>query len=89
MILIIIITCLILYKSGLIARLLDSFRLEAEPVTATTAAEAPPQKGITDRKQLEMQARYILTCQGYDHPETVAYMGDELLIHIIRDYLDI
>lgn len=86
MMLIIIITCLILYKSGLIARLLDSFRLEAEPATVTTAAEAPPQKEITDREQLEIQARYILTYQGYDHPETVEYMGDTMLLQIINNY---
>lgn len=86
MILIIFITCLILYKSGLIARLLDSFRLEAEPATATTAAEALPQKEITDREKLERQAHYILTAQDYEYPETVAYMSETMLIQIINNY---
>lgn len=85
MILIILITCLVLYKSGLIARLLDSFRLEAEPATVTTA-EAPPQNEITDREKLEKQAHYILTAQGYDYPETVQYMSETMLIQIINQF---
>jgi hypothetical protein len=84
MIIVIIITCLILYKSGLIVRLLDTFRLE--PETLTAPEPTPPQKEITDREQLEIQARYILTYQGYDHPETVEYMGDTMLMQIINNY---
>ena len=41
------------------------------------------------RMQLENDAYYILTKQNYEYPETVAYMGDQMLQNIIRNYLNL
>lgn len=48
----------------------------------------PYEQHQRDRKQWEADARYILECQG-KNPDLVESMGDEMLIHIIRTYLDI
>lgn len=53
--------------------------------TCRTPAQAPPE----NRDKWEAEARYILAKQGLINPDTVKYMGDEMLIHIIRNYLDI
>lgn len=78
--------CIVLKKSGAVAAFLD--RLKTEPEPEQTAA-GPDE--LTDheknRLQWENDAYYILTLQGYKHPETVKYMGDEMLIAIIREYL--
>lgn len=85
MILLIILTCFILYKVGAVGWFLNRCRLEPEPIRTT--ATAPPQKEtITDREQLEIQARYILTMQQYEYPETTAYMSDTMLLQIINNY---
>lgn len=90
-ILIITALCIILKKSGAVGAFLD--RLETEPTAArknTEPTAAGPDE-LTDheknRLQWENDARYILTLQGYKNPDTVKYMGDEMLIAIIREYL--
>ena len=84
MILLIILTCFILYKVGAVGWFLNRCRLEPEPIRAT--ATAPPQEEPTEREKLERQAHYILTAQDYEYPETVAYMSDTMLIQIINKY---
>lgn len=95
---IIIFLCWLLYKAGAASLLLDCFRLPEEATTAQETHPAPVtgppelspyQQHLKDRQQWENDARYILTKQGYKNPDTVQYMGDEMLIKIIRDYLDI
>ena len=87
-ILIIVAVCYTLYKSGAAAWFLNKFRLEPDhiPKTATAPLQAPQKKTITDREQLEIQARYILTMQHYEYPETTAYMSDTMLLQIINNY---
>lgn len=77
----VIIGLIILYKSGALAKFLKSCKMEDTP-------PAPP-KVITDRDRLETDAQYILSKQGTAKPEVVHTMSDEMLIHIIREYLDI
>lgn len=85
--------CIILKKSGAVAAFLDRLKTEPEQTAARKNTEptaaAPDQltDHERDRLQWENDAYYILTLQGYKHPETVRYMGDEMLISIIRDYL--
>lgn len=81
----VIIGLIILYKSGALAKFLKSCKLE-EPTTETTPA---PPEAITDRDRLETDASYILSKQGITTPDTVRTMSDEMLKHIIREYLDI
>ena len=86
-ILIILAACYSLYKSGAVGWFLNKIRITTEPAPITAP---PPQENqketITDREQLEIQAHYILTMQGYSHPETTAYMSDTMLIQIINNY---
>ena len=82
----IIILCYFLYKSGAVKNLLNLF-LVAE-ATQPRRQPGPEPEPITEREKLEKQAHYILTLQGYTYPETVKYMGDDMLINIIREYLD-
>lgn len=81
----IIIICFILYKSGAVGGFLKSCKVDEESQTPTPAAVEPKE----GREKWENEARYILTMQGRVNPDTVKYMGDEMLIHIIREYLDI
>jgi hypothetical protein len=84
-VLLLIIACFALYRSGALAKFLKSCKLEE---TATETTPAPPEV-ITDRDRLETDASYILSKQGITTPDTVRTMSDEMLIHIIREYLDI
>lgn len=76
--------CIILKKSGAVAAFLDRLKTEPEPTAAGPDELTDHEK---DRLQWENDARYILTLQGYKNPDTVKYMGDEMLIAIIREYL--
>ena len=81
----------ILYKAGYITKLLNALRLDEVPLPQ----EAPErivfksQEIDEGREKWEAEAYYILTKQGYEYPETVKYMGDQMLKNIIREYLDI
>ena len=85
MILVIIIICFILHRSGAVAALLDRCRLEPATVTTAETIQAP-QEEPTEREKLERQAHYILTAQDYEYPETVQYMSETMLIQIINNY---
>ena len=81
----VIIGLIILYKSGAVGYFLNACKLEE---TTTETTPAPPEV-ITDRDRLETDAQYILSKQGTATPEVVRTMSDEMLKHIIREYLDI
>lgn len=86
-ILIIVTVCYTLYKSGVAAWFLNKIRITTEPAPPTAPPPQEKQKeSITDREQLEIQARYILTMQEYEYPETTAYMSDTMLLQIINNY---
>lgn len=80
-IIIITLTCFILYKSGTVRRFLNKCKMSGQP----EPYREPPE----NREKWEKEAYYILAKQGLVNPETVKYMGDEMLIHIVRDYLEI
>lgn len=80
----VIIGLIILYKSGALAKFLKSCKMEDTPPAPAAVPEV-----ITDRDRLETDAQYILSKQGTAKPEVVHTMSDEMLIHIIREYLDI
>lgn len=80
-ILLVILTCFILYKSGAVRWFLSKLETSGHP----EPYREPPE----NREKWEKEAYYILAKQGLVNPETVKYMGDEMLIHIVRDYLDI
>lgn len=82
--LLVILTCFILYKSGAVGGFLKSCKVQEEPTPEPAPVE--PEEG---RQKWENEARYILTIQGRTNPDTVKYMGDEMLKRIVRDYLDI
>lgn len=82
---IIIITCLLLHRSGVINRFLIACKMSTDPEKIPETPPAEPEEG---RKKWETEAAYILKRQGMD-PDTVQYMGDEMLMNIIREYLDI
>lgn len=86
-ILIIIIACFILHKSGVFSKFLNSLRVDSEPLQEPEPE--PLQEPPENREKWENEARYILTIQGRTNPDTVKYMGDEMLKRIVRDYLDI
>lgn len=85
MLLVIILTSIILYKSGAARFFLNKCKLETEPAQMITP-EPPPAVEISDREKLEKQAHYILTAQKYEYPETVQYMSETMLIQIINNY---
>lgn len=82
---IVIITCLLLHRSGVINKFLTACKVGADPEPIT---ETPPTQPEEGRKKWETEAAYILKRQGLN-PDTVQYMGDEMLMNIIREYLDI
>ena len=82
---IVILTCLLLHRSGVLNKFLTACKVSADPEPIPETPQKPP----NTRRQLEADASYILTKQGYKTPETVAYMGDEMLTNIIREYLGI
>lgn len=86
-ILFIIILCFILYKSGTVSRFLAA--LQTEPDTPPEPIPEPHPEPPNNRATWENEAYYILAIQGRVNPETVRYMGDEMLKRIVRDYLDI
>ena len=95
MILIIIITCFIMYKTGFCGWLLDRFIIPEYDIE-TTPAPAPVlisqenapviDKNITDREKLEKQAAVVVAAMGED-ARTVKYMSDGLLQALINDYI--
>lgn len=95
MILIIIITCLIMYKTGFCGWFLDRFIIP-EYDTETTPAPAPVlisqekkpfiDENITEREKLEKQAAVVVAAMGEDS-RTVKYMSDGLLKALINDYI--
>ena len=78
---IVIITCLLLHRSGVMNKFLTACKVSADP---EPIPETPPDSRTT----WETDARYILAKQG-QNPDTVAYMSDAMLTNIIREYLDI
>lgn len=91
---IIFITSFILYKCGAVRVILDKFRLadnEGNEVQATLDKQVLLNRQLENceetRASLERRARGILELQK-KNPDTVNYMGDELLIHLIREYKD-
>ena len=73
----------LVYKAGGFKWILKKFK---------TGSDNPPERykePPEDRRKWENEARYILTKQGQINPDTVHYMGDEMLKNIIREYLDI
>lgn len=95
MILIIIITCFIIYKYGFCGWLLDRFIIPGYE-NETTPAPAPVlisqenapvmDENITDREKLEKQAAVVVAAMGED-ARTVKYMSDGLLQALINDYI--
>lgn len=81
---ILIIACIVLYKTGAAARFLNGCKLDEDPRQAAPPEETPK---LSEREQLEIDAGYIITIQGKTDPATVKYMSDELLQAITRDYL--
>lgn len=75
----------LLYITGAARRVLNACKLSSDPEPTHETPPAPPKEG---RKKWETEAAYILKRQGMD-PDTVQYMGDEMLTNIIREYLDI
>ena len=69
-----------LYKLGFFAHLLRACRMDGAPQPQRAASQA------TGRAKLEAEAAYILEERG-KNPRTVASMGDEMLLAIIREYL--
>lgn len=87
MLIIIILTSIILYKTGAARLFLNKCKLETEPAQMITPAPPPPPvPDISEREKLEKQAHYILTSQKYEYPETVQYMSETMLIQIINNY---
>lgn len=85
MLVMIILTSYILYKTGAARWFLNRCKLEPEPVPATVYTPEPVPE-INEREKLEKQAHYILTSQSYEYPETVQYMSDTMLLQIINNY---
>jgi len=83
---IIIITCLLLHRTGVFNKFLTACKVSADPEKIPETPPAEPEEG---RQKWENEARYVLTIQGRTNPDTVKYMGDEMLKRIVRDYLDI
>ena len=81
---IIVITCLLLHRSGVMNKFLTACKVSTDP----EPTETPPAEPEEGRQKWETEAAYILKRQGMN-PDTVQYMGDEMLINIIREYLDI
>lgn len=75
----------IVYKAGGIRSLLKFFHFGGIPAPPPETIQEPPET----REKWEAEARYILTKQGQINPDTVKYMGDEMLKNIVREYLDI
>ncbi len=93
-IIMIIITSFILYKCGVIRLLLDRFRIadnEGIELQATLDKQVLLNKQLENceetRESLERRARVIVAMQGHN-PDTVIYMGDDLLTHLVREYKD-
>lgn len=74
----------LVYKRGGVRWILKKFRT-GEPIPPPETYKEPPE----NRQKWETEARYILTKQGQINPDTVKYMGDEMLKNIVREYLDI
>lgn len=87
---IIIFACWFLYKTRLLYHFLQLFQMEPEPEPTTPEPpQKEPESPPNTRATWEKEAYYILAMQGQVNPETVKYMGDEMLKRIVRDYLDI
>ena len=92
-IIIICIFCWIIKKAGFMGAFLEKLKTDPAPVPVKAAAQPPTPDPLTEyknyRMQLENDAYYILTSQKYEYPETVAYMGDQMLQNIINNYLNL
>lgn len=88
----------IVYRKGLIRKLLDRLKLDSNYPDLEELEELKEepqlsfqeqmQADLEERQELERKARDIVLLQGHN-PDTVKYMGNDLLIHLIRDYYDI
>lgn len=77
----------ILYKIGYATKLLNNFILEEIPLPQNKPNNTVSMsREISEREQLEIQARYIVKKMG-DDPRTVKYMGDDLLRALIKDFI--
>lgn len=73
----------LIYKRGGFKWILKKFK---------TGSYNPPERykePPENRQKWENEARYVLTKQGQINPDTVKYMGNEMLQKIVREYLDI
>ena len=75
----------LVYKAGGVRWFLKKFRTGDRQTSQPETYQEPPE----NRQKWETEARYILTKQGKVNPDTVKYMGDEMLKNIVREYLDI
>lgn len=81
--------CYLLYKLDAGAVLLKACKLpelEEAPPTPPAPPEPPKPPQISERQKLEIQAAVVVRQMG-DDPRTVAYMSDDLLKALIRDYI--
>lgn len=82
----IILICILLYKSGKSKKALEKFKLNEESENSTDFDETTKDK---ERIKLEKLAYNILDHQNFKHPESVKLMNDELLTHIIREFYNL
>ena len=80
-IIIVIISCWILYKSGAVRKLLTAFKLKDCDQVADVGPTSPP----VNRQQLQAHAIYILESRGLS-TDYVKYMSNRLLAEIIEEY---
>lgn len=89
----------IAYRKGLVRKLLERLKMDSnypDLEELEQLKEELPQisyqdkikSDLEERQELERKAKDILTVQGQTNPETVSYMADIMLIHIIREYYD-
>ena len=88
-IIIILFITIALYKAGFAARMLQAATLEnIPPVRLPEMPQirlTPQPVQLSEREQLEKQARIIVSRMG-ENPDTVKYMGENLLRALINDY---
>lgn len=81
-ILIVFVTCWILYKSGLIKKLLTACEIKDADQVAETDTTAPP-----SRQELQADVTYILESKGLS-TDNIKYMSNRILNDIISEYLN-
>lgn len=89
----------IAYRKGLVRKLLDSLTIDSYSCVPDLSLEEikqleevplylqQPEEEKETREELEKRAGIVVGRQG-QNPATTKYMGDVLLIRIIRDYND-